>query len=275
MRHKDYKKPLDLVSPKQRVAARRGEKIKHYGKVFLFFLMLIIISGLIYLFLFSPVFQIKKIIINGTDRAEEVSQIEKMTGEYMAQHWFVFSQKNLFVFRSAGLITLLKQKFVVKEITISKKRPNILIINIEKNKPILIWRSGTNYFTVLENGWLFQPINNLLDYALPVATSENTSTDILWQKEYANAKQIEFINNIFKLFPFYLKEIKIKEFVIGESNSHDIKAITERGWWLLFSFDNSPEETLTNLKTAWEKDIKEAGGLQYVDLRIKDKIYYK
>jgi len=277
MRHRDYKKPIELVSPKQRVAAaRRSEKIKHYGKVFLFFLIIIIIISLIYLFLFSPVFKIKKIIINGTDKAEEVGQIEKMTADYMAQRWFIFSQKNLFVFKSTRFVNLLKQKFVVKEITINKKRPNILIINLTKQKPVLIWRSGNNFFTVLENGYLFQPVNNLVDYVLPIVTSESTSTDILWQKEYINTKQIEFINNVFKLLPFYLKEIKIKEFVLSEDkNSRDIKVITERGWWLLFSFDSVPEEVLTSLKTAFESEIGRTGGLQYVDLRIKDKIYYK
>jgi len=276
MRRKDYKKPLDLVSPKQRVAARRGERIKHYGKVFLFFLIILIIGGLIYLFLFSPVFKIKKIIINGTDKAEEVGQIEKMTTDYMAQRWFIFYQNNLFIFKSTRFTTLLKQKFLVKEISINKKRPSTLIINLEKNKPVLIWRIGINYFTMLENGNLFQPVTSLVDYALPLATSESTSTDILWQNQYANTKQINFINDIFKLLPFYLKEIKIKEFVISQDkNSRDIKMMTDGGWWLLFSIDSVPDEVLANLKRAWESGIGKAGGLQYIDLRVKNKIYYK
>ena len=72
--------------------------------------------------------------------------------------------------------------------------------------------------------------------------------------------------------------VDLKRAVIEKEylEAHFVKFITNQNWYILTIFDFDPESVVKNMKLVIEKELKgEPEGLEYIDLRYKDKAYYK
>ncbi len=70
-------------------------------------------------------------------------------------------------------------------------------------------------------------------------------------------------------------KLKIEEFNISSPTRLDVKTI--EGWWVYFSTAFDIDLQITKLNLLLEKEIsqEDRGVLKYIDLRFKDRAYYK
>ncbi len=269
-----YQSKYNLSSPNKRREEIEKEK-KSFKKVILFFVLLIIVIGIIYGLFFSPIFQIQKIIVTGTNKAEEMAQIEKTTREFMLRHRFYFlTQKNLFILNKTALKDQFNKNFDLEQIEIKTKLPTILKIELREQAPALIWQEGNEYFILDQNGLLKNKIDNIQMFELPIVNA-GTTTEMVLGKKYLTNEQINFIKKIFSLFNFYFNDLGIKQFVVTTLESREVKLITSENWHILFNLDLDPQESLVTVKAVLEQKIGERSHLKYIDARIKDRVYYK
>lgn len=74
---------------------------------------------------------------------------------------------------------------------------------------------------------------------------------------------------------FSKMDLRVLSFDIAAYPADDLKAITNEGWYVMFSLKRDIKSQLSALKAALDEKIQNRTGLQYIDLRIENRVYYK
>ncbi len=69
--------------------------------------------------------------------------------------------------------------------------------------------------------------------------------------------------------------LRALSFDIDSYPIEELKATTNEGWYVLFNLKKDIKNQLLTLKVALNEKIKNRTNLQYIDLRIENRIYYK
>ena len=259
---------------KQREQLVQEEKKSFRIKIF-FGLIILVFLGIIYWTFFSSFWQIKKINITGTNQIGEIEQIEKITKEFLwHKRFLIFSGQNSWLINKTGLQNLILTKLDLNSVEIEIQKPNLLKIKINKKIPSLIWQENNKYFTIFSDAKIKEQIYDIKAYELPLV-GYNTTTEIKIDKQYVSEDQLNYISKIFSLFNFYFSDLEIKRFVLEDMQSREVKLITLERWYILLNLDVDEEQSLSNIKSVLEQKVEDRTGLQYIDARISDRIYYK
>jgi|AntAceMinimDraft_18_1070375.scaffolds.fasta_scaffold01760_9 cell division septal protein FtsQ len=240
------------------------------NRFFWFFILgIITFLGLFYFLIFSPVFQIESVTVEGThfvDALEVKEGIEKITEKNI----LFFPSKSIFVLRKREVKNfVLENFFPVKDILVEKKLLHKLSINIEEKKAKALSCSEEECFLTDNQGFAFQTIaKETAQKDLPIIFFEHK---IIQKDKLLDQELLEFISLIYA----ELKErgnIAIQEFKVFPSK---VEARTENNLILYFSPQKSPplqvEDLILFLR---DEALSEIDELEYIDLRF-DKIFYK
>jgi len=215
-------------------------------------LVSVILGGLIYLFIFSSVFQIKNISVLGTEKtsAEEIRIIVSNNA------------KNIFLADLQEIDRILLEKYPqIANIDIKRDLPDVLLIQIEERKPVAVISKNQEYFFVDKEAVIFEKISEKPSEMLIIKSEKD-----LVQKEELN--QVLKINSVLRSD----LKIPIKEILIKSEKRIDVE--TMEGWNIYFNpkkdLDWQLEEFGILLKEKISLENRE--NLEYVDLRFK-KIY--
>ena len=89
-------------------------------------------------------------------------------------------------------------------------------------------------------------------------------------------EKIEFIFNAYEAIESSAANIKISYVIYNEKKSNELVFATTEDWQGFLSTDVSLETQIKKLELAMDEKIKDQRAyLQYVDLRIKDRVYFK
>lgn len=274
MTRRDYSKARYVSMRQQKMELKRQDK-KSFGKTVIFLLIPIIIIAIIYGLFFSRMFEIQKIIITGTDRVEETTKIEEVIKGLIEQkRFFVLPQRNIFLLSKSAVQSVVVKIFDLEEVRVEAQGAHTLKVQIKHKTPAVIWSNGNQeYFTVYSDG----VIKNKIDadrFELPIVSRGTTTVVVIGQK-IIDQPHLKYILELYSLFNFYLKGFSIKEFIIPYIESREVKLITSEGWYILFSLENDVRQCLESIKLVLDQKIPNRAGLQYIDARIKGKIYYR
>ncbi len=215
-------------------------------------LFFVILSGLIYLFIFSSVFQIKNITVLGTEKtsAEEIRIIVSDNA------------KNIFLADFKKINIMLLEKYPqIANIDIKRDLPDVLLVQIEERKPVAVFSKNEGYFFIDKEAVIFEEI--------PEKPSE-----MLIIKSEKDLVQKEELNQVLKINSVLRSDLKIpiKEILIKSEKRIDVE--TMEGWNIYFNpkkdLDWQLEEFGILLKEKISLENRE--NLEYVDLRF-EKIY--
>ena len=214
--------------------------------------VLIVLSSLAYLFIFSSVFQIKNITVLGTEKtsAEEVRIIISNNA------------KNIFFADLEEIDRMLLEKYPqIANIDIKRDLPDILLVQIEERKPVAVISKNEGYFFIDKEAVIFEEI--------PEKPSE-----MLIIKSEKDLVQKEQLNQVLKISSVLRNDLKlpIEEILIKSEKRIDVE--TMEGWNIYFNpkkdLDWQLEEFGILLKEKISLENRE--NLEYVDLRF-EKIY--
>ncbi|MDP1629670.1 MAG: hypothetical protein Q8L57_03560 [bacterium] len=256
-----WKKP----APKKR---QKSPKLKLFAGIFLVFAALA--AGLF----FSPVFQIKKIGIEGN--AETSGQ--KM--EAFARSYFNFfggSEGNLLFLKVNDLSEKMKSEFSeLEEIAMKKDFLNrALMIKVIEKKPIGIWCSDDSPCFYLERkGTIFKEAPATEGSLILLIRAARSSLPPELGEKVIDEKPLDFILYLRKNLPPAVN-LSVREFTF-KPQSRDVEALTGEGFKIYFDSQKDAGAQLANLKILLDEKIKEErSGLEYVDMREGNRIYYK
>lgn len=233
----------------------------------LFFLSLTIIVGLVYLFLFSSVFKIKEFQILGC---------EKINQEEIKEFFASKKGINIFLVNFKDDLSILTKNYpMISQISLIKKFPNLIFLQIEERKPV-IYKKILNSFSGEEELFLIDKdgvaFEKIFEIQSGIVKIKNISQDdaIKLGEQLMEKKDIE---NILKIQnKLNSINVLIEEIEIISSKRFNIKTV--QGFEIYFN----PEKNLASQLEKLEIILKEKitlnlrKNIEYIDLRF-EKIY--
>lgn len=234
----------------------KDEKKSIWPKVLtLFFLMIIVVAGMIYFIFFSKFFIVKNIEMVGSQKPEIKQVFEQYKG------------KNLFSFNIGDLERQLEQaNNNIVSLKIYRGIPDTIRVKLEDRESKIIWQTGEKKYLVDANAIAYAEVGDTAD--LPLVIDES-ALEIKIPVQIAAANFIEFVCSAQKEIQ---SAVQIKNFLVQET-TFQVSGITDSGLKIMFS----TLRPLSDQIDAFEKVYGQYKGeiKQYIDLRVEGKVYYK
>jgi cell division septal protein FtsQ len=276
---------LNLRAPQKRKSFFEKKEETPENPLFLrilFRMLLVLFVGAVgYALFFSPFLEIRSISLDGISELpyDSVHQtVQEVIGE---KYLKIIPQNNLILLSSDKVRTALLEHFKkINAVSIKKIFPDTLKVTITERKALLVWCSGDSCFIIDENGSAYSEAdfdseeikqNNLVRLndasAKPVAVGDKVLTPGYIQYVTALGGALDKDAGI-TISGDYQTESRVAE---------EVKVTSAEGWQIFFSTSLPMADSISALKTFLDKEIDQSkrGGLEYVDLRAENKVYYK
>ena len=128
---------------------------------------------------------------------------------------------------------------------------------------------------VLRNGVIFEELQSLAQRQdMPIITQTLNSNDIFTGESVVDRNVISAISKIEKNLKDNF-QIDIKEALVSNPLRLDIK--TNENWQIYFDLNSDTNLQIIKLNSLLKNEISQTSraSLQYIDLRFKDRAYYK
>lgn len=235
------------------------------------FLLSAFTAGGGYLFFFTPVLQIRDVVVNGLEEHQRdavLAYVNSMMDEQLFDRIQV--NKNILVFDSARVTAAFLAKFPeLKSATAEKKMFHTLKFDFTQRTALGVWCSGERcvYFDDAGGTW-GRPVRSSGFLLLTVQDLRSSGKIEIAPDVLAAVKQVADIAP--KL------DIRIKKVTIPADFFNELTVLTNKGYVLLLSMDSNIPEQLRILGALLEKKRDDKSfAPSVIDLRIEGRIYYK
>lgn len=280
-----------------RPRARRGVRFTKKTALIVFFSTSLIWFA--YFFLASDNFAVKTINVTGTANipAQDLQQIA----------WQSLGQRgNMFLVSTKQLETKILAKYAVDKLTIKRDWPFTVNIEVSEKQARLILRAllppetkpvvdaaattteetlvkiepSPEYYYMDVNGIVVAAADNISDsdlQTLPlVETTLPSQTRVKPGESILEREEVEYVLAVYDAIAKSSAAIKISYINVNRQASEEVVVATSEGWQISLSRKLPLDTQVKKLELALKEKIKDKrSSLQYVDLRVKDRVYYK
>lgn len=240
-----------------------------FKKIIIFLFLIILFSGLVYFIFLSGIFQVKNIILIN-NRSVILEEVEKTLDPIYKKKLLNLEFNNILFFKSQEAKSLLLKKYPrLSSIEIKRKFPDTLEIKVQEREGVIVWDIGDKRYLIDEEGVAFSEC--LGESNLPkVVDSKKLPIDL--NSQIINSDFINFVLQLLEKLP--KENIAINSVTISES-IYDIEIGTQKGYKIYFDIRRSLDSQINKLRTLLEKIGGEVNYIQYIDLRIENKVFYR
>lgn len=239
-------------------------------------LTFIIISvGLIWFFYFSSIFNIVSMEVSGNNKitADDIKNLAwKQTEE---NRFFILKQSNLNLFNKDKLAAELNAEYYLEYLSISKKFPGTIIINLKEKEYSAVWYESDKYYYIDNNGNIFSEADPLQikqqNYPLIENKGNAKIKDNIVKADEGN---IGYIIGLFKGLNNY-NNFKIDRFIL-DSDVNTVKVKILNGPEIYFNTRENINKQIAKLLVITGNKLKDNfEDKEYIDLRYGDRVYYR
>lgn len=259
----------------------QDKKVPIFFRLFFYFLSLSFFGVAIYVLFFSPFLKINRITLEGTQELKYQDVLDDINSFLKGRYFGVIPRNNIILVSPKIIGKHLTGRFKkIRQAEVKKIFPDALEVKIQERKSLLVLCSGGPCYIVDEKGYAFNGVD---------LESSQVKENNLIKIVDLNAKPVDLeqkvLDETYVRFALDLKDRLAKDagieiFDEGYTNpriSGDIQVKTREGWDIYFNTAAPLDKSIKNLKIFLEenKNLRENNKLEYVDLRVKNKIYYK
>ncbi|MFH1536620.1 MAG: FtsQ-type POTRA domain-containing protein [Patescibacteria group bacterium] len=194
--------------------------LKKDGWAWLIIVLIVVGGGLTFLFA-TPFFKINEINLNGNNHISS-EELNNIINKYKnSKSLLIFPRNNYIFFNEKKLQNIITEniqnKFALESISITKKLPNKININISERIPGLIWQSGSQKYLLDITGFPteeFSKQENQKEEEYPKITDQNEKPVEIGQ-QVISEDLISFVLDLDQTFP-QKTNLEIKEYFIPE-----------------------------------------------------------
>ncbi len=263
------------------VGRRRNDKPLKFGRVVFYLLLFLFLGITAYVLIFSAFMKVKNCVLSGTSELSHDEALRKAKSSLEGNFFGFIPRNNFFLVSRERIKRSLTNEFKkIKEVEIKKIFPQTLIVNIAERKSLIVWCSAGPCYILDEQGYAYTGTdldspevvqNNLIKIidtgARPVILGEKILSEeyiryLINLREETEKASVAGINS---------------EWITPSIAAEELEIITREGWKIFFSAKITPVKAVRTLKTFLEEEIDEEKRkkLDYVDLRVENKVYYK
>jgi len=253
------------------------------------------VVGLLWFFFKAPMFTIETVSVSGTQSIPP-ADIERIAVGYLEQaRWGVFRASNRFLFRANELEKELTQQYAFESLVVEVEDQHVTISVREKTSQ-LIWQSGVERFLVDLQGQVIRPLNEAEIASLeapptlpptPAGYTESTTNPLIRLPVCVdiNGTPVTISSSVISpeeiqgvmAFADQIQRVglHIKQTIFDRQAGKWTSAVTTEGFDVLFDPVADIPSQVVRLETVLREEIPDRTGLQYIDLRFGDHVYFK
>ena len=244
----------------------------------------VVVAGVIFATIFAgivaffriPYLQVEKIEISGNSLVAGDDLIGRIKAKLKGKYFGLFPKTNIFIMPQGKILTELPQELKrIKNITLDKKYFGAIAVKIEERNNSAIYCEAENCAYADESGFVFEKAPyfsgavflKLIDQRITGKTAEDfIGSSFIEEMEFK--KILKFAGLAAQIGD------GIAEVILKKENIYEF--YTQEGWKIVLNDKNEPQSAYLNLITALEFNIKDKRTkLDYIDLRLGNKIYFK
>jgi cell division protein FtsQ len=237
------------------------------------FLVLITVGPvvmLLWLLLFTQTFAVSAItIVDARPQTEEKirSVADSLKGKNI-----------LFLETSVLAQRMLRDIPQIKNVHIVRKIPGTVKIIIQEKTPVLLLVSGGSYYFVDSAGIAYEAasLDSLPGVVLPTVKNSDLESTVTLGAPAVDESFVTFIEEVQKKIPD-IAHAQVVEMNIPSLAAREVHFLLDRNWRILMDTTRPASGQLDVLKRLLEHTVsqEEQQTLQYIDLRIANRVYYK
>ena len=277
-------------------------------------LFFVFAAAVFYGLVFSPFFRIDNIFIQGAAK-EYGGQIKQIAEQKLSAKifWRIPVANQIFLPDKEIAEEVLDRFPEIKTVDIKTSlAAHSLTMDLEVRQPAVIWcrvLPPDNLFTVSSStdealqsfetrslpdvekcffadneGFIFRPAPVLSGGAVPIVYEQLSRSirdaalgrthDLSIKDVVFNSKALNFILEAKK--QLNAANLSLTDFIVSAQTLGDLEILAPDGWKIILSLDKSPTAQINALRRVLEEEIKDKRSqLEYVDLRVENRVYYK
>jgi len=249
--------------------------MKHYRKkkakrrrsmLFLMCLIFLIVLG--YILFFSPIFKIQAIEISGNKEVEA----EEIKNNFNYGNIFLITEnkvKNDLIKKIPKISDVeIKKNLIKRSVKLTIKEREEIGIVCQAQEDLI-----ENCFYIDNQGVIFEQALQTSG-SLILLIKDYSQREFYLGKEIFEQRIVDFISQVRQSLSLEI-DLMILDFNILSFPAKDLKVMTNEGWYIIFDLEGDIKNQLRSIEAALEEKIKDRESLEYVDLRIENRIYYK
>lgn len=263
-------------------APKRKTKQKRKFSRFLFWLLLVVFFGICaYLSLFSPFLDIEKVSIEGNQDISSIEIANVVEKSLEGNFFMCLPKRNFFLASKRSIASAVRENFGRLEVvTIEKKFPKALLIKVTERKAELVWCSAGVCYFVDKNGLVYSGAagnEEELRSRNFLVVVDDSASPVEIGKTKINSEYVGYLEATNAMIRYDLKIDVAGSYHTPGIASQEVSVSVAEGWILKLSSETPVEETKKIIEAIFEKELSEEQRkkLEYFDLRVKGKIYYK
>ncbi len=167
----------------------------------------------------------------------------------------------------------------VRTVHITRKLPGTIKIVVQEKTPTLLLLTGGDYYFVDQEGVAYEEarLENLPGVVLPVVKNTDTPVStVTLGAPVVEQSFVGFVHDIQKKLPEKLG-FRVAEIRIPSLSAREVSFTLDNNWLIRFDVARPAEHQLAVLARVLDDTMsdQERDNLEYVDLRIQNRVYYK
>lgn len=244
---KQASKKIKISSQENKNKIKKRKRINFilkYSTIAVLFIILIVSA------MFSPLFNIKTIQVEGN---------EKITENEIISLSKIQINNNIFQLNKRKIKNQIKQNAYIGEVNIIRKLPSNIVIQIEERKPAYLLEYAGNYIYVDKHGYFLEITNQKLE--LPILQGASTKTEDFIVGNRLNIEDLQTLSFVAKIMEAaQINEIETLITRIDIAKQENIKLIFETKGKTAYLGDNTNISTkILIIKTILEKEEGKEG----------------
>lgn len=238
--------------------------------------VLLMFGGLAWFLLFSPLWKIEEVSVNGLQRMDEKKIINTFKELVNKPKFGFIPGSNYLLLSSDEVASVLMDKYHFKNISVKKIFPDGVSINLQEKPFACIWEEDGHFYHIDDDGYILEEINDKEAQKNEYPIINNKTSRKISQRE-ANIENsyIKFILRLFEEIKNYPLELKNMRFIVDDTKE-TVKISYDKGPIIKFSTRNGIKEQIEKLIIIKNEKLKDDfQNKKYVDLRYGDKIYFQ
>ncbi|MEK7653505.1 MAG: cell division protein FtsQ/DivIB [Patescibacteria group bacterium] len=261
---KDYQKK-EFVNPYFNDQKNRGFNTGYYLKI-------IAVCFIVYIIVYSDLFKIKKIEIEGADFIKPEELRQTVENQLASWRWYILPQKNLLFLSKKRLEEGIVAKYRLNKLEIDKGWQSLKIKIEEKISNLIIYNKKTFYFAD-SDGVITSEISQdkVGEYwtRFPIFNVANENINI--GEQIIDTQKMDFILKLNE----ELKNTLVKIAGYESNDREEVTLVSKDGWRAYFDLNSDIKKSVENLALVLKEKIHNPRLLEYIDLRFGDKVYYR
>jgi cell division septal protein FtsQ len=266
---------LDILADKKPLGRMEKGTRKKRG-LFFFILFFLFMGGVVYFLVYSPVFKVEQIIIRGINEVDNLNAVQLAIKKYTAGYkLWVWPKNNILFLSEENLGRFLTDNVSVDDLKIKKRLFKTMEIEGQDRLPVFLWQEGEQKYYINKAGLVMAAVEaNNIKYNLPLI-SRSTTTVVIVGEKMIDEGDVSFIRTALDKIDKGLKEFKIIKTEVEDYKNREVSFYTDEGWRLIVDTEGELDKTLWDLAAFLKQETVDTKKLEYIDIRIPNKIFYK